>query len=462
MRNKGRSIGDLTRELVNPRVQTLFLLVIFFLLLLVIAVFALIIAILFNSYPVSVIPVWLQIVIAVGLGYLIYKKGMDHRTLGLAAVALMYLTIVWGAYQPIALGENGILIWMVILFIYAFVASTLPVQTLLQPRDYINGHQLLVAMGLLFLGAAVAQPEIVAPAVNPSPEGAPPIWPFLFIIIACGAISGFHALASSGVSSKQCQNEGDAQFVGYGSMLVEGSLSTLVIVACVAGIGMGLEMTDGALVTGVDAFNQHYASWSSASGLAKNLKAFIEGSANMMETLGIPREILLAIMAVFLVSFAGTTLDSATRIQRYVVSELARSWKVDALAGRYSATAFAVLTAAGLAFYDGSGKGALTLWPLFGCLNQLLAGLALLVLTVYLVRRRTPVYVTAIPMVFMLFMTGWAMVENLATYFETGNWLLFAIGAIVVFLEIWMIVECAILLRHVAAERLEPKAAAQA
>ena len=123
---------------------------------------------------------------------------------------------------------------MVILFIYCYIASSLPVQTLLQPRDYINAHQLFIAFALLIVGVFVSHPQIVAPAVNLSPQGAPPFMPFLFVVIACGAISGFHALVSSGTSSKQCYSEVDARFVGYGSMLMEGVLATLVIIAVAA------------------------------------------------------------------------------------------------------------------------------------------------------------------------------------------------------------------------------------
>ncbi len=245
LRHNGRSIGDISGDLISPRVRILFLLIIFFLLLLVIAVFALVIAILFDMYPQAVIPVWLEIPIAVILGYQVYKKGASHTFWGIIAVIVMYITVVIGAYVPVdlkALGlspSGAIITWMIILYIYAYIASTLPVQTLLQPRDYINSHQLFIALGLLALGVIVAHPQITAPAINPNPQGAPSMWPFLFVIIACGAISGFHSLVSSGTSSKQCYSEEDARFIGYGAMLMEGSLSTLVIISVAAGLGLG-------------------------------------------------------------------------------------------------------------------------------------------------------------------------------------------------------------------------------
>ncbi len=453
LRYNGRSVGDISGDLISPRVRVLFLLIIFFLLLLVIAVFALIIAILFTMYPQAVIPVWIEIPLAVWLGYMVYKKGASHVTLGIVAVILLYLFVVVGTYLPVdltalGLSANAALIsWIVILFIYAFIASRLPVQVLLQPRDYINSHQLFVAFILLGLGVLIARPEIVAPAFQGSPEGAPPIWPFLFVVIACGAISGFHSLVSSGTSSKQCFSEEDARFVGYGSMLMEGSLSTFVIVACAAGIGIGLTV-GGETFTGVAAFTHHYASWAAASGLGAKLGAFVSGSANMISSYGIPKDITVTIMGVFLVSFAATTLDTATRLQRYIVSELGNAIKVPQIAEPTVATLIAVITAFILAFYNGSGKGALTLWPLFGAANQLLAGLALLVITIYLVRKEVSTLYASVPMVFMVIMTGWAMLLNLQNFFNSQNWLLFFIGACIMVLEIWMIIEAAVYFKN--------------
>jgi len=467
MRNKGRSVGDLASGLISSRVRTLFLLIIFFELLIIIAVFALIIGILFNMYPAAVIPVWCEVPIAVGLGYLIYKKGMSHTGLGIAAVVLMYVTVVIGAYVPLALpaigGMNPIVGWVLIMMVYAFIASTLPVQTLLQPRDYINGHQLLVALGLLALGALVAAPVFVAPALNLSPAGAPPIMPFLFVVIACGAISGFHSLVSSGTSSKQCENERDCQFIGYGSMLTEAGLSTLVLVAVGAGIGLGFKTADGSILTGAEAFTTHYASWSSANGLGAKLAAFVQGSANLMESFGVPEQIALTIMGVFLVSFAATTMDSATRIQRYVVAELAEAYNFKPATTPVGATLVAVGTACVVCFNGGFSKeavtkGALSLWPLFGTVNQLMAAMALLVITVWLAKKKIPTVFTAVPLVFMTAMTGWAMVINLNNFMAKQNWMLFGIGLIVILLEIWMIVESAIVLKKVAASGPLPDA----
>ncbi len=461
MRAKGRSVGDLVNDLINPRVRQLFLLIIFFLLWIVIAIFALIIAILFGMYPQAVFPVWLEIPIAVWLGYMVYKRGKSHVTFAIIAVAVMYLTVIIGAYLPIKMpamfGMSNIMVWMIILFIYCFIASTLPVQTLLQPRDYINAHQIFVVFGLLFIGAIWAHPTVVAPAVNLSPKGAPPIIPMLFVVIACGAISGFHSLVSSGTSCKQISKETDAKFVGYGSMLMEGSLSVLVIVAVGAGIGLGLVIKGGEVLTGAAAFTHHYASWGAAAGLASNLDAIVQGMANLLVSYGIPRNIATTIMGVFIVSFGATTLDSATRIQRYIIAELGASWKVKPMTGRYSATFIAVATAMILAFYSGDGKGGMVLWPLFGATNQLLAGLSLMVITIYLLRKKRSIITAVIPFIFMVVMDGWAMLINIKNFAATGKIFLLVLAVIIFGLLIWMIAETLIAARVMEKEsEVEP------
>ncbi len=451
MRNKGKTLSELTTDIVNPRARTLFFVIIFFELWIVIAIFAMIIGILFNLYPQAVFPVWFEIPIALWLGWAIYKKKMNIGLGAILAIVLMYVTIVIGAFMPIKmpgfLGMSPLTIWVIILMIYAYIASTLPVTTLLQPRDWINAHELFIAMGLLILGAifGAGKLKIVAPALQMHPEGAPPLWPMLFVTIACGAISGFHSLVSSGTTSKQISSEADAKFVGYGSMIFEGALATLVVVACAAGLGLKY-VSDGNMLTGLAAWKAHYASWQAAAGLGSKVTAFIEGSANMMEAIKIPHVIGVTIMGVFVVSFAGTTLDTATRIQRYVIGEFFTSLKLPKLGNRFIATGIAVVTAGVLAFLQKDGMGALILWPLFGAVNQLLAALALLIATVYLAKKAKPIWMTSLPFLFMLVITGWAMIHNISSFAKGGTVHLLVIDVIIIVLEVWLIIEAAVVL----------------
>ncbi len=449
MRNRGLSIGEIASSLINRRSRMLFLLIIFFELWMVIAVFALIIAILFTMYPASVLPVWLQIPIAMAVGWYVYRKGGNIYAASLIAIILMYLTIVWGTSFPLVippiLGLSGTEVWMVILFIYAFVASILPVWLLLQARDFINALQLVIILILLALGVLVAHPAVVAPMIQAHPVGAPSMIPFLFIIIACGANSGFHSLVGSGTTSKQINLESDSKFIGYGGMLMEGVLAALVIVAVTAGIGMGTG-SGANVLTGQAAWLHHYSSWSAIQGLNAKLAAFVTGAVNMIEAIGVPQDIAATIFGVFLVSFANTTLDTAARIQRYVISEVSLDYHLPALSNKYVATFLAVATAALLAFSNKGGKGALTLWPLFGAVNQLLAGLALLIITVYLKKKGTKALVSGVPMLFMISMTGYAMILNILDFMKKGNILLLLVGLVVLILEVWMIGEAVFVL----------------
>ncbi|UCF96735.1 MAG: carbon starvation protein A [Spirochaetaceae bacterium] len=451
LRNQGKSISEITEKYVNPRTRTIFFIIVFFELLIVVAIFGVVIAVVFSLYPGAVFPVWLEIPIAILLGWIIYKRGGNHVLFSIFAVILMYVTVVIGAYLPLAMpvvaGIPATGVWVIILLVYAFFASILPVTTLLQPRDYINSHQLLVAMALLVIGTLVAgfsgRMTVVAPVVRPAPEGTPPLWPMLFITIACGAISGFHSLVSSGTTAKQVKQEEDALFVGYGSMVFEGVLAVLVIIAVTAGIGIGYQNKDGAMFTGLAAWTEHYKSWAGAGGVANAARAFVQGSANMIAAIGLPVRFGVVIMGVFIASFAGTTLDTATRIQRYVVQELAGDAKIGFLQNRYAATAFAVITAGILAFATGaSGTGALILWPLFGATNQCLAALALVAITVYLKRRGGAAYlVSGLPAAFMIVMTTWGLILNELSYIRNGTWHLVVINAIVVLIAVWIVIE---------------------
>ncbi|MEX2216752.1 MAG: carbon starvation protein A [Phycisphaeraceae bacterium] len=598
MRNRGQTVGDIAGRVLNKRVRLLFLFVLFMALTIVLAIFGLVIAAVFKQYPASIFPCLVQIPIAVGIGVWLHRKGVDLLLPSLLALGVMYLTVVFGDWGPlhainIEMASWPVITWVVLLLLYSYVASVLPVWSLLQPRDYINSLQLITALALVVvgLGAAAffggappvegaARPalEMAAPMLRDAPPGAPAILPFLFITIACGACSGFHCLVSSGTSSKQIKNETDAQMVGYGSMITEGFLAVIVILACVAGLGLGipapdpvasgfgpetdqpqaahamktsyfgpdgrkrilevfehgdkmverhvsgtgenelysdsvaLGTEDGVVVAGVDmknevlhaslvgpsAYNTRYASWGAAGGLAKTVGAFVDGSANFLKAVGIPAAVAIALMGVLVASFAGTTLDTACRLQRYVVQELASTFapkisttaqaaeayefddnleganrttgeaadrKAHAfnplvwLTNKHGATIFAIVVAGLIAAmpnpgaalsWESSGKGGLILWPLFGATNQLLAGLAFLVVTFYLWRRKAKVWMIAIPMVFMLIMPAWAMLAELPNWISPGdgkptNWVVVVIAIATLALEAWMLVEAFLL-----------------
>ena len=498
LRNRGQTVGEVAGRLINPRARVLFLVILFMALTVVLAIFGLVIATIFKLYPESVLPTWVSLPLAVMIGVWVYRRGGGLLGPSLIALLVIYACVWVGAYvMPIDiasvlnLGDGGkyvnvVTIWTGVLLVYCFFASVLPVWVMLQPRYYVNSHQLVVALGLLMMGVIVAGATGAAdlgastPAIATNlPADAPPIYPFLFITIACGACSGFHCLVSSGTTSKQIEKETDAQYVAYGSMLLEGGLAVMVILACCAGVGMGkfdrilkadapggyvysphLEADGVTQLTGGDAWSQRYdasAGWGKKSKLPETVGAFIEGGGNFLTALGLPLKLGISVIAVLVACFAATTLDSATRLQRYVIQELAGTLRIKPLTNKYAATGLAVVLAAIVAMMPGgkdmnAGTGGLILWPLFGATNQLLAGLAFMVLVFYLWRRNKPIWFAALPMVVMLIMPAWAMLWNM---FSASGWLakdkllLFYVGAAILGLQVWMIVEALLLLPRV-------------
>jgi carbon starvation protein len=433
-RHRGRSIGDVAGTVVSPRVRTLFLIIISLLVWVVLAVFAFIIATLFVSTPSSIFPINIQIIVAMTLGWLVYKRGIPMLIPSLVCYALLLLAIYYGgavAENFPAISSLSVSTWVTVLLGYSFVASVMPVWLLLQPRDYINSHQLVTGLVVLSAGLLVLQPTIVAPAINPAPEGAPSLIPFLFVTIACGAISGFHGLVSSGTTSKQLNRMTDARPIGYGAMLAEGFLGLMAVLAATAGFSSSEE------------WSSHYSSWGAANGLAAKLDAFVSGGASFVAALGIPFETARTFMAVMVIAFAATSLDTGARIQRLVLSELSDAYDIKILSNRFVAGALGVSAALLLAITQGGGKGGLALWPLFGTTNQLVAGVTLLIVSIWLKKQGRPYIYTLVPMVAVSLVTAWAMAGNLLDYYADFEslWLLALSGTLILALDIWILFE---------------------
>jgi len=429
LRNRGRSIGDVTRSLVGRRAHILFLVLIFFTLSLCMGTFVRVIATLFSDafYPESVIPVIALIGLAVMVGLLVYRRGVKLAPATLIALVLMFLSIWIGLRSPVTGVSTSF--WVYMLIAYAFVASVLPVWLLLQPRDYLNAYQLVIGMVLMYIGLFISRPEISAPAINHTSTGLPSLFPFLFITIACGAISGFHSLVATGTTSKQLGRETDALPIGYGGMLAEGLLAMIVVLACVSGVSRA-------------EWFEHYTSWQSAAGLPAKMDAFVKGAGNFVSSVGIPVRIARSFIVVMAVGFAMTTLDSGTRLLRYNLGELGDGLNIKPLRNRFIAAAAAVV---GIGYFslmtvDGRPVG-LLLWELFGTTNQILASLGLLTVSLFLYRLGKPIVYTLVPMVGMLVMTVTAMTIRLKTNYEAGHWPLLIVGAVILLLVLWLVIE---------------------
>ena len=452
VKEKGRSIADIASTTISKRARLMFLVFIIFLVWLVLAVFAMAIADLFVGIPSSVIPINIEIIIALIMGYLLYKKKLSSLIPSLVALLVLYFFIWVGTLYPIDFtssmnNQDAKNLWILILFIYSAIASLLPVWTLLQPRDYINSHQLFVGLTLLFLGIFVAQPIVDAPAIRSfSESNTPSLFPLLFVTIACGAISGFHGLVSSGTSSKQLEKLSDARIVGYGGMIGEGTLALASTIAAVAGISLVAEanLPSVGVVSDLN-WAVYYDSWEHAS--SNKATAFVLGGGALLESLGISMNMANTIMAVLVISFAATTLDTATRIQRFILNEFGLVTKIKFLSNRFFATAIAIIPAILLAFWNFSdpGSGAIRqagwiLWPIFGASNQMLGALTLMVLTLYYWQKKKPILPLLIPMLFILAITFTALIINAFKFFGE-NTILFVLTILLIFLILWMVYE---------------------
>ena len=430
IRAKGKSIGRIAEDVIGRRAKFLFHALIVFLIGLAMGVFVQVVAALFSVafYPGTVTPTAALMLLAVAIGFLSYRKGVPLRILIPVGAALMFFSIWLGGVLPTP--DLSVAQWSYLLLGYAFIASVLPVWLLLQPRDFLNSILLYTALIGIFVSFVLTNPEFAAPAFNPAPEGAPPIFPFVFIVIACGAVSGFHGLVSSGTTAKQLDKESDAPIIGYGGMIGESILGLAAVLATTAGFASP------------EAWHAHFASWESANGLAQKLDAFITGSANFLTILGIPTDAGKALIALVAVSFALTSLDSATRILRYNIEEIAESVRVPVMGHRVVASVLAVAVIGFFALLEVGGVPAGTaLWALFGTTNQIMAGLTLLTVTLYLAFRKKPFGFALAPMVFMIGITIAAMIYNLNVYAGQGNVLLLVVGGAILLLAIGLVFE---------------------
>jgi carbon starvation protein len=441
VRNRGESIGALTESVVGERARSLFMIVIFLLLLMVNAVFAIVIAQLFVSFPSSVIPSWFVIAVALGIGWILYRKGVPLLWPSVIALVLLYASMFVGDQVPVALpdavlGFEAPAQWVLLLFVYAAIASLLPVWMLLQPRDYINGLQLFIGLAVFFGAVLLANPTVVAPAVNRAlPPDVPSLLPLLFVTIACGAISGFHGLVSSGTTSKQLNNEKDVRFVGFLGSAGEGALALAAILACTAGF---------ATLADWEGFYTSFA--------AGGVPAFVQGGgAIIAEGLRLPVHFGQTLLAVMAVLFAATTMDTGVRLQRYIVQEWGNIYNLPVLRGRGVSTFVAVACCVALAFGagEGAGTGGLIIWPLFGTTNQLLAGLTLLVLSVFLLRKGRRTVFTLVPFTFLIVMTVWALLVQLRQFWDAGRYFLVFMDGLILVAAIWVGLESLSALRRV-------------
>ncbi|GAU75809.1 carbon starvation protein A [Fusibacter sp. 3D3] len=389
VRNDGKSIGEVIHTSIGDKGKKLFAVFAWLTLLLVVAAFTNIVANTFVSVPAAASSSMMFILLAVLFGYFVYRRGVSLMVGSIIGVAALFVCIYLGTLFPISLSRE---IWMLILLGYIFVASVTPVWILLQPRDYLNSFLLYAMLAGGLIGIVIMGPSMQLAPVTSFTVGKATLFPILFVTVACGAISGFHSLVGSGTTSKQIDSEKDIRIIGYGSMLIEGVLAVIAII------------TAGYI--GADKFADLLAN-------GGPVNVFADGLGTFMTSFGLPFETAKSFTALAISAFALTSLDTATRLARFIFQEFFTNGEEvseKGITNRYVSTGITVVFGGSLAFY-----GWAQIWPLFGSANQLLAALALLALAVWLKEMGKEYKQVLIPMVFMFAVTLAALVQLILT-----------------------------------------------
>lgn len=404
VREGATSIGQIAQKYISKRASIVLLIFLWLALIIVIAVFASICAKSFIDEPKIVMPSVGLIPVAIIIGLLIYRFRVNIPMATILGLILLTTLIFLGAKFPIALGiKNAYTIWLIILFIYAFFASIIPVNILLQPRDYISSFLLFFGIIVAFAGIMLKPIGLESVHFFKFNTTLGPFFPVMFITVACGAISGFHSLVASGTTSKQLASEKDAQKIGYGAMIMEAILATIALV-CVA---FGLKSIPQGK-TPIELF---------ALGFGR-IVFFLGDYANF-------------VALVILNAFILTTLDTATRITRFLTQELF------GMKSKYLATVIVVLVS-GYLVLSGTWQ---TLWPMFGASNQLVAGLALIVVSAYLIKKKRNYKIAFIPAIIMFVVTLSALIVKGIDFLKSDNYLLLLISIVLVFLGLFIMIE---------------------
>jgi len=429
VQNKGTSLADISKNTLGMRAKIIFSIFLWLALALVIAVFAVVASRTLVSQPEIVIPTFGLIFIAMIFGWLIYRKGINVVAGTISALIVLFSLIYLGKLFPVSLptsilGMSNQNFWFYILIIYSLIASSLPIWFLLQPRDYISTWILFLGLGLGYLGLIATHPTINAPAfVSFSSKGGP-LWPMLFVIIACGAISGFHSVVAGGTTAKQLSDESSGKVIGFGGMLTEAALAGLVIF-----------IASSALIWDPTGTKSQFGFQYLMISVGDPIQAFATGYGKFISSLpGLSLTIGLFFGMVMLNAFVLTTLDTATRLGRLILTELTGK-QVPLFRNRWIASSFIVVFAAIL----GATKGYKAIWPVFGASNQLVAALALIIVSSYFVGVKRPKVYTIYPAHFMLITTLAALVYQGYNFFKAKSYLLGSVSVVLIVLAVFIV-----------------------
>jgi carbon starvation protein len=434
VRNKGLSMAQVAASAIGARAKCLFSIFLWLALILVISVFGVVGAKTLVVKPELVLPTFGIIPVAALLGILVYRLKASlffSTTIGLTFMfALIYVGYKVPLRIPSFFGMDPHSIWFILLMLYCLLASLLPMWLLMQPRDYLCLAQLILCLGVGYVGLFLANPKISAPICTGASSVKGPIWPMLFVIVACGAISGFHSLVAAGTSSKQLANETRGRLIGYGGMVMEGVLAVLCLVVASAGLKWGKELTTEQF--GLQASLERGWIFAFGQGYGKILSdAFPIITASIASLFGMT----------MIKTFVMTSLDDGTRLARFIVSETLGE-RLPIFKSRMTGSVTTIVPA----FYLGFTNAWERIWPVFGAANQLIAALTLIVISSYLLGVKRPTPYTLIPALFMVATTIGALLYlsfNPKNGFITisGNLLLGAVSIGLILLALLLIAD---------------------
>jgi len=394
VRSEGHSFGPITYELISPRSRIILVSYIFFYLILILSSFTNTVASTFASFPVSPIPVLVVTIVGVLSGYLVYKFKVNIIYTTILAIVLMAAGIWLGIAFPFSVakdlpfGLTGLDFWTFWTLLFCFVGAVLPIWVFIQPINYLSFYLVYFGVIGMIAGAFVGAPDFSRAAFTTFYDKAitatGPLWPMMFVTIACGAISGWHSLIGSSVSSKQLDSEPDGLFIGAGAMLAEGILA---IVALVSVAILAPDVVKGVAPAGI----------------------FVTGGSTLLNYVGFPLDVGKAFVSVMVIVLAITIMHIALRISRLTMAELAGP-RLGGVFKNVYVTAIIVSIIVYLVTSPHFGAAFSYIWGTFGGANQLMAGLALMIATLWLLGKRRQTIFTAVPMLFMIGTTITALI----------------------------------------------------
>lgn len=440
VRHGGAELPDIAIALIGPRADVLFLVLAIPLLLSINAVLVWLAAALLIAYPAAVLPFWAQLLIAFGVGVFLHQRH-GNRLLPVSLAAVIVTGVTLWLLGKLAFAFSGALnldvrgysllsvdatiVWVVLLLVSAYYASRLPIHQLVQPRAYLAALYTGLLLLALLVGLVLQQPVVIAPSFH-APADAPGVIPWIFVTLTSGAIAGFYLLFATGVTGRRLPRETDARYVGYGVAIADGLLAVSAIVIAVSAFGTAEQWTG------------YYASWTGVQDLPKLLVLYINGFAEVVQAMGVSAEFARAFAAFVTLGLIAATFDAGINVQKNLLAMLAQRYRWPQLGEARAALLVTIGLVGALALHDGHGRGGLSVWPLFGMWNQVLAlgGFALIALA--LQRRQQPMWIVAVPALLLLAVTAWVLPWQLALWWLSASWLLFACGGVLLALAIWL------------------------